>query len=751
MVRSLINKNIFLLFLLGTCAFYIDKLAMGVHAPIRFWDEFNFAMVGHQNLGELFLKHGLFYWYPNIGGGMPAFAHQFSPLTPLNFLSQLVPLPVLYSVILIATISLAGFGMYAFLRRVLQLRLDLSLLGGVAYCLAFAGNPLVHDEFLFAYLFPLFLIFTSYLEAQKLSSRILGYFVSILIIGFSEPVMTAPYYAYSHLIVIWCIGPGDRITLIKKSVGAVLIWFAYGIYFSPVLYALFDYAPMVNRNYHSFTATFGEGYAYLGFLIKLLFSTHMNFILPGAVFLALSVKKLRRQLTGLMIATAIILFFRLPTVDVLHGTFLEKMDLRQSFSTAYFFYIVFIFYSLKWAASSEKHFHIFTLGLMVGNFIYIVITRLFPNILETDLTREDYLTSFLVLGSIYFYLIFKVYGHRLLNKSKFHKIVKPTILGMMVIMLFGATIVVKISTFKIDTILFRDFGDIKFIRNTIPINHVGRIATLGLPNSIVRFAGREAYGGQYAFFYRPYEEEFHKVIKPQLDKLTPKQQFIVKDYRVSLGLMLPYGLLPLGVKRFWGELPKDLGINFDLLKKANVTHIISNQRHPQLDAVSQRIIEDGYPVLGMGKPFNFSSLNSLWESFLIKYNRLSRFRKLFIYELSNSQSRIYFISDDGNSIVKPVKIIEYSPDRIIAEFTAASEGIVSVLNNYHPNWKVRVNGEPRMLFPHQKTYQGIRIRSAGKKELILEYNDHALQKIVWISPWIFLLLMAGFYFKKPNY
>jgi hypothetical protein len=167
MIQSLGNKNIFFLFLLGTCAFYIDKLAMGVHAPIRFWDVFNSVLVGHQDLGELFLKHGLFYWYPSIGGGMPSFASLYSPLTPLTFIAQIVPLPVLYSIIVITTISLTGFGMYLFLRKVLGLKLELSLLGGITYCLTFADNILVHDQFLFAYLFPLFLAFTSYLETQK--------------------------------------------------------------------------------------------------------------------------------------------------------------------------------------------------------------------------------------------------------------------------------------------------------------------------------------------------------------------------------------------------------------------------------------------------------------------------------------------------------------------------------------------------------------------------------------------------------
>ena len=72
------------------CLFYFDKIILGDLALIQWWDVFSYYFPLYNDYGELLLKHGLFYWYPRFDPGLPSFAGQISPLSPLPLISQII-------------------------------------------------------------------------------------------------------------------------------------------------------------------------------------------------------------------------------------------------------------------------------------------------------------------------------------------------------------------------------------------------------------------------------------------------------------------------------------------------------------------------------------------------------------------------------------------------------------------------------------------------------------------------------------
>jgi hypothetical protein len=745
-------KNAFFLFMGGACLFYFERIILGELAPIRFWDEFNFNFAIHHDYGALFLKHGPFYWYPSIAGGLPAFANLFSPISPLSFATQVMPLPILYTVILILTIGLAGYGMFVFLQKVFNLEDKLAFIGGAVFALSVAQTRLLHDEFIFAYLFPLFLVFTSYLGREKNKWLIGGYLIAIIIFSLSEVVATV-HYAYSHLLIILFWGAEDDQTTRRKAIAVVFLWFAYGIFNLPTVYALFEYIPFQSRTYSPML--FGQILGSLSTIYSYFYQTHILFLIPGSLVLALYCRNLRRYLIPVIIITIIICFFRLPTKNILHGTFFEKMDLRQGFSTIFFFYIAFGFISFKYAIESKRYFKIFSFGILGGIVLISILKLNVPQLHDFSFERMELFVNIFVSFAVYsflFWIVQQKFGWNLFGYQKGLKKLTIVCVSLTIVL---SLLIAKRMTFAEIGIDFRQFGDLTFISKNIDNSKVGRIATLGIPNSIVRFAGYEALGGQSAFFYTPFREYFLKIIQPQLDQLTPKQLQELYSYRVSIGLMFPhhFGFEHFERPRFWGGLPEDLGIDFELLKEINVTHIITTEKHPQLDAIAKNVISDDYLLAEARDPFKFTSLTALIDRVKEKFKRIKQYRHLEIYELNGAKERVFFNEkqSDGEMITKNVDLIEYSPDKLIIEFDAKNLGTLEISNNYHPNWKATVNDSPIPVFKSRSAFQGIEIKSSGKKRIILEYIDKPLMYLFWFCQPFALFLIAFFYHKKSRF
>jgi len=736
----------YLPFLLIVTLFNLEKVVLGPSTPLRFWDVMNFSYAFHKDYGDLVLKHGLFYWYPQFAAGFPAFANQFGPTAPLNFVAAVLPLWALYILVVLATVSLAGYGMYLFLRRVIQIDVDLAFLGSLLFMYCVAETYLFQEEFLFVYLFPLFLLNTSYLESDKLAKKIRGLAIAAAIISFSHPVMTTPYYAYSHLLVIWFIGPGDRRSKIQKSVGAVLIWFAYAVHFLPILYALFNYAPLVNRPYNPMDMA--QTPALLKVINSYFYVMHIAFLLPAAAITAMAHKPLRKPFIAFAIATSIMLFFRLPFANVFQGTFLQKMDLRQSYSTVFFFSFVLLFAVLQYSVSSRRHWVRFSICVGIVMTLLLPIWFLWPETMEMPLGEWQLWTNILITVGILAYGWRKVratndnspgasvFGQRLLAA-----------LSLSTLLLAGLT--VKRMILKDEGLFFNKFGNIEFIRREINPERLQRTASIGLPNVSVRFAGREAFGGQAAFFYKPFAEYFHSIIAGQLVERSPAEQKTVKDYNYLLELMLPSWVLPSETPAFWYGLPKDLGINFELLKAMNVTHIVTTQRHPQLDEVASRIVTDGISPREPSAPLDRSSWLATAKDIRVKLDRLRTPYPLVIYELAGAKERILFVmGDDGARTEKNVEIISYTPDRIDLKFTAEKPGRLEISNNFHPNWRAAVNGDDRPVIPGDGPFQAVIISASGPQKVTLTYVDRPLMVLTWISQPLSFILLGLFYRRR---
>ena len=106
--------------------------------------------------------------------------------------------------------------------------------------------------------------------------------------------------------------------------------------------------------------------------------------------------------------------------------------------------------------------------------------------------------------------------------------------------------------------------------------------------------------------------------------------------------MISYQQFNLETRAYWDGLPKDLGIDFDLLRDMNVTHIITTERHPQLDAIAKTVIGDDYPIYEKKAPFKLTSITALINRIKYKIDRFPRYQHLEIYELDNVKDRVFF-------------------------------------------------------------------------------------------------------------
>ena len=75
-----------------------------------------------------------------------------------------------------------------------------------------------------------------------------------------------------------------------------------------------------------------------------------------------------------------------------------------------------------------------------------------------------------------------------------------------------------------------------------------------------------------------------------------------------------------------------------------------------------------------------------------------------------------------------IKMIYYSPDKIVFDVLLDTPAILVVTNNYHPKWVAKVNGQKTKVYRANHAFQSVILKDPGKYTVTFEYKD----PILWI-------------------
>lgn len=322
------RKRTALFFILAAAVFFIDKLTLGPLAAVQLHDVFDTDFLRYKPMGELLFKHGLYFWYPNWPGGAPAYAGQHSPFYILNVAAHIFPLWVVYSGLLIAMMSAAGYGMYRFLSGYLKAAGWVAAAGGVY----FAINIQLTNLFVlytFSYAFPLYFAWAAdFTHDAGRGSTILKLIGLNLFVALSYPVLTLPYFFILEVLVILLLHPEGQDTRLRMLMKTSLVWFGYVLVCLPVLYSLYKYIPFAHRSY-VYEAVSAAGFLsniHHGFTGSSL--TTMTLIpIAGAIAISNKSARVRRGLIVIAIVVFLYAMFSSGMKVIFRGTLLEKMDL----------------------------------------------------------------------------------------------------------------------------------------------------------------------------------------------------------------------------------------------------------------------------------------------------------------------------------------------------------------------------------------------------------------------------------------
>src|SRR6266850_5618233 len=99
------NRRAAVAILALTLLFHADKVLLGPWALVRQHDVFDSDYFRYAESGQLLLRHGLFSWFPAVGGGMPAYAWHYTPFYILSLFAAFVPVWLIYHGMVLALMA----------------------------------------------------------------------------------------------------------------------------------------------------------------------------------------------------------------------------------------------------------------------------------------------------------------------------------------------------------------------------------------------------------------------------------------------------------------------------------------------------------------------------------------------------------------------------------------------------------------------------------------------------------------------
>ncbi len=762
------KKSVILIFILITCIFYLDKIILGPFASIRIHDTFDSEFSKFRIMGELLIKHGLFLWLPNIAGGMPSYAGHHPPYYILCLLSIFFPAWFLYSAMIIILMVGAGYGMYRLLYEHLSASHELSLMGGILFSLStqIQPNAIVHT--VFNYLFPLFYVWSTDLTKKTNQFRNnLSVLIGInLIFYVSYPVLTFPFFYVLHIILVLILfeGTNKRRLLLLSNI----LWVGYLLINIPELYQLYDYIPFSQRVYLYAPMERIQQIPIINFLQLLkskfinICTLSMTFILFfGTVAVIRYSTFLRRCLMIIVAGLVISTFFGSYFSAFLGKTILAKMDLDHFSWTLPFLFMIFCFSGLQQLERNQKLVRAYFCGCLLG--LLLLIIHLYP---LGQIGIKIFLLNILAFIIFVLFLIkhaqikfakkilellqknlHKTYKYSmLLNKLRLPQqnshMFCSTIIIMVLISLCTITRMIHFEDAP-EKIPYKKYFDNYPIFRKLLLEEKNRPFRVGsisdLPPSAIMKYEWECADGRSPLFSGLYKRLFKASIAPQLERKEDKNHFDTYWYDLY----------------FLNE-NKSLKLNLPVILMMNVRYLVASKLEPNLEQLSSRIIYAKPEKSSYGGLYNYSFRqnfqpyylyelkNSFERGFLVNNAVILRSdeevgQQLEIQNIDDLRRTAFYSKTDKNvpysfigkntseSIIKSkIKLVYYSPDKVIFDIMTSGPAIFVLTNNYYPKWTASINGKNTTIYRTNLAFQSVLLSEAGTYSVVFEYKDKFL-------------------------
>jgi len=249
--------------------------------------------------------------------------------------------------------------------------------------------------------------------------------------------------------------------------------------------------------------------------------------------------------------------------------------------------------------------------------------------------------------------------------------------------------------------------------------------------------GFETIDGRGAIMPRQLKDVFKLIIKKQLADRKDEEHF---DWYW-------YDLL-LNSRSGKNEL------NLPLLSLANVKYLMSDAYNQDVEKFSKSVIKSKGDFSGL--PLYIYELKDVFKrGFLAKNVEAIGNVPDMLYELSTQsvdalRENALFYKNEIKGIVfdskhisenlfkqNNIKLISYTPDKLVFDVSLITPAIVVVSNNYYPKWHATVNGLETKIFRAYHAFQAVFIKNAGHYRVVFEFKD----KFLWICH---IVMIIGF-------
>ncbi|PIQ95875.1 MAG: hypothetical protein COV67_12615, partial [Nitrospinae bacterium CG11_big_fil_rev_8_21_14_0_20_56_8] len=648
------NRRILLFFFCLALLFHFDKVLLGPYAPVRIHDSFDSEMIRYQSMARWIKEVGVFFWLPDLGGGQPAYAHQFGPTYLLVLLSTVFPPWVIYHGVVILLMTLAGYGMYLFLIRILKVPFNIAFSFGIffAFTSQVSGHPLIH--LVFTYVLPLIFVWLHDSTGDKIQkfdfiSRAIGL---VLLCWVSYPVLTTPIYPLFHLLLILSLTWPNLARMKQWMKQYLIFWTGYFFFILPTLYSILDYLKLSQRGSTAvatesplvwtdlaqdfFTQTVQS------IIIDTSASSFVFLLMLGSVALLRGDRKLWKTFLPLVALFLCAGFFNSKMHLILKGSPLGLLDVHQ---LSWVLPIMLILHSAQSAESfltgEPKTRRGFYVLILLGSIVLLL--RDYPSPLWKGL--NVLLPAMVLLGS------------QALHSESFSpgrgktNIVwpRPWMMAVLLMGVFLALKSIRLTDGGERTPYNRYFQSHPVLLNLARENGGAspfRAGFVGIPDAMAGNSGLETVGVRGPLFNGPYKEYFEKLVAPQLKDAQQTEEFFQYKYN----LLLQQGPQSHPEHKFRRE-PKAGDWNISLLLAANVKYLVTDRVIQGMNKFSLAVTQDtgSEEIEAIAGAKSFWNLANKAVSFFDIFNagpigRRRRPEPLIIYELKNPLGRAYLAS-----------------------------------------------------------------------------------------------------------
>lgn len=721
-------------FTLLACVFHADKL-LGPYGVVRLHDSFNSELTRYSAGAALLWQNGPYAWMPTVAGGMPSYAAQASPFYPLTVLSLVAPLWLIYSVMTIALMAIAGYGMFRFLREPLEVPDRIAWGGGVFFALStqIQEESIIH--MVFNYTFPLFYVWTMGGRDGTRSSRRTAAVVGVVAMAvLSYFTATLPFFSVLQAALILTLIPRRDGLLLRLLASSVLFWIGYALLFAPQIYALGHFRSFASRVYAPSDVVFLTEFTDVLFAFGTLSLTLP--LLGGSLVLLARSRRVAVLMALVCAFAAVGAFFESSASNFLVGTFIYQADLGH-----YLWTLNILMTATACVGVAELGRHPSLRKAFWTVAALVTAAALIP--LATRLQTVLPLSVLVIAG------IGVAFGWFAVTVPPRWRVSRVVPVATCAALLFVGLVGVRAYRLVVleNNPHRYHFGLTEELRQTLAGPEPRRVGTLMVPPAVAWGAGLETVDARAPVIYGPFRNFLGAAVDAQFDTDAERQHFYSYWY--------DHYLLNGGAAvEVWQSNEASLRLNVPLLMTANMGALISRTPLPELAQWTQRtttvapepdrlarmlpapvsryleplplhvyFLKDVFPRgYVVERAVGFGSDRQVFDALGRRTDELTH---ALFYSRADQFGPGVWTGESGSSRTS-VTTAEYGPDRIVFDVDAPAGSFLVVTNNFDPHWTARVDGKETPLYRVNGAFQALRFDTGGRKEVVVEYSDPSL-------------------------